>query len=285
MEALNNFTALIQLISAVNFANILFGYHKKVFRVLFNIKQTIDLKFDKVKKTTTIDLDSLQKIKPIDSTDGTSTEASIDTLKADYESFDIEFKTKLNTLYEDCRRASDTNWVKTFFLFISLYCVLDLLLIALIYTFNTTFTHCILHIINFATVIFIVIYVVNIFKQTSDPSYKVAIRDCAAIVIFAVLLSGLNSILISIGLDFPIPEWVEIISATLSILIPFIPCILCFFYVSLIVKKLHKQVDAKVEELSRKSDDLHKRVKVFNTVERLFQKKRIYTYSDTQEKV
>lgn len=285
METLNNFTALIQLISAVNFANILFSYHKKVFRLLFNIRQSIDQKFDEVRKATTIDLESLRKMKPIDSTDGTSTEASIDTLKVDYENFDTEFKAEVATLYEDCRRASDTNWVKTFFLFISLYCVLDLLFIALIYTFNTTFTHCILHIINFVTVIYIVKYIVNIFKQTSDPSYKVAIKDCSIIVASALILSGLNSVLISIWFCYSIPVWVEVLSTILSILIPFIPCVLCFFYVSRIVKKLHKSIETKVEELSRRSKKLHERVKEFNTIERLFQKKRIYTYSDTQEKV
>lgn len=283
METLNNFTALIQLISAVNFANILFGYHKKVFRVLFNIRQSIDDKFGEIKESTTIDIDSCRKMKPIKSTEGTSTEESINTLKEDYENFYTKFKHEIDSLYKDCRKASDSNWVKTFFLFISLYCVMDLLLIAIIYTFNTTFTHCILHIINLAAVICIVKYIINIFKQTEDPSYKVAIRDCSIIVASALILSGLNSILISMGFCYPIPNWVEVISTILSISIPFIPCILCFFYVSIIVKKLHKSVGNKLEELSHESNRLHVRMKELNTVEMLFTKTSVYTYRESQQ--
>ena len=278
MEALNNFTALIQLISAVNFANILFGYHKKVFRVLFNMKQIVDEKVKEIKKTTMIDLGSLRNMKPIKSIDGQSNEESINTLKADYENFDSEFQEAIESLYKECRAASDSNWIKTFFLFISLYCVLDLLLIALVYTFNTTFTHCILHIINFATVIFIVKYVVNIFKQASDPSYKVAIRDCAIIIISSIILSGINSLFIHWGYNFPIPDWVEISSLVLSILIPFLPCVLCFLYVSRIVKELRNKVEKNIDGLSKRSNKLHDRMTELNTVEKLFKKDKTITF-------
>lgn len=271
MDKLSNFTAVIQLIAAVNFANILFGYHKKVFRFLFNISKIINEKFGKIRESNTVNLDSLRIMKPIKTTEGRSTEQAINNLRDDYEVFDKECQNKIASLYALCRNFSDSNWVKSFFLFISVYSVIDITLIATIHTFNTTFTSCILHCSNIIALPITFKYIAYIIKQKASESYKTAIRDSIIMLSAAITLSLLNSLILKYtDLIFVIPTWFNTISCISSILIPFFPCIFCFCYVSFAVNKLNEYVNTSAKEITTKSEELQARMKELNTVDKLF---------------
>lgn len=228
MEDLFQFTALIQLISAVNFANIKFRFHEKIFRLLLNVKQIHRKMFEKMENAISADIESLKGMDPFETKNNKSIKPRIDKLIKDYQQLSLDWndqKGKYHLTKRDCIKAQG---FKSFFLFISLYCIYDLVLIALLTT-------------QYAEEARIGLFVLNSFSIL--VSFGFCIRTCfkkrrasesslyTAAVILSIISIALTIIAIKNISNFDC-EICNLINCISSIILPFAPCIWCFFYVA-----------------------------------------------------
>lgn len=135
MENLNNFSALIQLISAVNFANIKFNFHQKIFDLIANVDDIYDRKFKEVQSAIEADTVSLNSLEPLETKDGKSNANHIKQLRSRYSELNEKWDKKHSELGEQFKKCNQQRGIKSFFLFISLYCIYDLALFATIQSF------------------------------------------------------------------------------------------------------------------------------------------------------
>lgn len=280
METLSHFTSVIQLISAVNFANIAFGFHTKVFRILFDIRKTVKATYQPIKEDIIVASDSLKSMEPIETTDGKTTEEEVISLQQAYRELKTKCKKEIDKLYSTCKKFSDTEIVKIFFLFVSLYCIIDLVLIALSSAIKCIIPDTMLHLTNFLTFGFCFKYIIHIIKQNNKVTYKTAIIDTAIILGISIILSIINFIFIEIFyVSFEIPMYAVIISYCLSVLIPFIPCIFCFYYARNKVKQINTNVKDALQILKQESEKLQKRMDNLNSISNIFKRKRNYDFT------
>ena len=132
MENLNNFSALIQLISAVNFANIKLNFHQQIFDLIANVDDIYDRKFKEVQSAIDADVVSLNSLDPIETMDGKSNSKHIEQLRNRYSELNEKWDEKHSALGEQFKKCKELRGIKSFFLFISLYCIYDLALFAFI---------------------------------------------------------------------------------------------------------------------------------------------------------
>ena len=79
-----NFVSVIQLVTALNFANISSSLHEKMFKVLVDVKTFFNIRFGELQNKMTADLESLKSMSPIEAKDGKSNKSTIDELTNEY---------------------------------------------------------------------------------------------------------------------------------------------------------------------------------------------------------
>ena len=166
METLNNFSALIQLISAVNFANIKLNFHQQIFDLIANVDDIYDRKFKEVQSAIDADVVSLNSLEPIKTMDGKSNSNHIEQLRSRYSELNEKWDEKHSALGEQFKKCKEQRGIKSFFLFISLYCIYDLALFAIIQSFpNLDFYRLALNSLSIITILISLYYLYKIARQ------------------------------------------------------------------------------------------------------------------------
>lgn len=276
IEHLYLFTALIQLISAVNFANIAFDFHTKVFKLFFNVEDIIDHKFHRIKNAIIADQESLQQMTPLETTDGRTNLNSIEHLKKKYTKFSEQWEFEIDEVKDSVKGIETKQWFRSFFMLVSLYCIFDLALISILSIPNVSYSWAVvLFALNLGTTIFSLIIILKALLQKENIGghqlARFTLKYFTIIVLISVLIGGINEICISNQMFIITPKWVEQTFLYLSIIIPFLPCVICSVYTLYQTQKLENRVSDAVSSLQGKQDDLHKEKIELDNAYRLFE--------------
>ena len=106
MDDLFAFTALIQLISAVNFANIKFHFHEKVFELLLDVQLILDEMFRPMESTISADIESLMGMDTMETKNNRSLQPRIDKLIREYQGLSSEWNIKNKLITQPKKIAS-----------------------------------------------------------------------------------------------------------------------------------------------------------------------------------
>jgi len=238
MKELNSFTALIQLISAVNFAYIVPYFHEKVYAVLFNEDKFYSDKITYYQDLMIADQESLKTMK--DNANDGATQKAIDDLIEKCKKLSDKWNVKMDETRNMVDWVMNRKGFKSLFLFTSLFCIVDLLNIALtnVYNYNIFFMF------TYLMTILSFFYVLKLtwrilfsgWKNKDDVfCYKRSIRYFIQSFIFAFILALLNCWLQQY-VSYSIFKWVTSIVVILSVAIPFYPIVFIFLFIGGSVK-------------------------------------------------
>ena len=132
MSWIDNFMALIQLISAVNFVYIISHFPSAVLGVIFNKKKLINDRFSSFTNQINADLQSLDTMTPMTIQDGRTNGQEIESLKEDYKKMKSEWDVKRDETESVIDKAQSVKGSKCLILYTSLYCILTMFNIAMI---------------------------------------------------------------------------------------------------------------------------------------------------------
>lgn len=273
MEFLFNFSALIQLISAVNFANIKFRFHKKIFNILFDVKNVYK-KFSDIENAMNADIVSLDFMQPIDTKDNKSNKKEIEQLQKKYKDLFYEWRKEYNYVNDYIKKCINVKGIKSLFLFVSLYCVYDLALLAIISIKDITYywSSFICNLNVFSIIIVLVYYTIIIFRKNNNQEdvhlYKRTLHLSFASILYSFFVSWLPLF----GFGITISETQTMILSLVSIILPFYPCLFCVIYILIneyIVNSLVKKATAPLIQRQKSLHDdkviLDKMYVVFQT--------------------
>ena len=139
LDDLGKYTTLIQLISAVNFAYIFTRFHENVYKLFFDEKKLIEEKFVSFINDITVDKESLQSMEPIETTSGKSNKDVLANLKSDFEQLLGLWEQQKRKMTGSFQKVKDVKGVRSLFLFVSLFCLMDLFNIATILWLKSDF--------------------------------------------------------------------------------------------------------------------------------------------------
>ena len=228
METLNNFSALIQLISAVNFANIKLNFHQQIFDLIANVDDIYDRKFKEVQSSIDADVVSLNSLEPIETMDGKSNSNHIEQLRSRYSELNEKWDEKHSALGEQFKKCKEQRGIKSFFLFISLYCIYDLALFAIIQSFpNLDFYRLALNSLSIITILISLYYLYKIARQNyqdkDEKIYKVTLFLSVVSIIITLIIAAIIINTEGIVKTFMVNDYLPIA----AIFLPFFPCFLC----------------------------------------------------------
>lgn len=237
MNELEHFTALIQLISAVNFAYIVPYFHKKVYETIFNEEKFYSDRIISFQDTMAADLESLKRMKP----KGNGKEKKeFNELIGKYNDLNVKWEAK------KAETESFVDWVmnrkgfKSLFLFASLFCVIDLFNIAITNVIDANFLLVFSQLMAMLSFFYVIKLTYRILKsgwkqKDDDYCYKRTIRYFVIAFFLALLVALLNEWMLQYSCT-PIPYWTKKITLILSVGIPFFPCLFTFLFIGICVQ-------------------------------------------------
>lgn len=218
MEFLFNFSALIQLVAAINFAYILCQFNKRFDNVISNAGDYIQRSFDKISDKINLDMMSLKSKLALSQAGGLNCAAFIDKLTNSLS----EIKH-----YKEQKNVQIKNVISLFvnkegygclFFFLSLYSVLDLAIIAWISVSDNWNISLFLYLVN----LFSLIYSLFLFCRSTFSNVKHTNKGSliafVSIVIVSVLLVWGNS---NVTDPTPMSDKGEFLLSLISIGLPF----------------------------------------------------------------
>lgn len=129
-QELTNFVSVIQLVTALNFANISTSLHEKMFSKLVDVPTYFNLKFGKLQKSMVADIESLKAMSPIQTKDNKTNQSKIDNLTNEYQNLMTRWDAEKKRLESKMKEFLSTKGMNSLFLFVSLYCIVDMFFIA-----------------------------------------------------------------------------------------------------------------------------------------------------------
>lgn len=275
LDWINSFTVLIQTISAVNFVFIVSHYPRRVFGIIFNEKKLVKEKFKDNTDQIVADVQSLKAMDVLMLKDGRSTQEKIEVLKKDYEDLKKEWDSKLEEIKALILKSKNVKGSKSLFLVISIFCLLTLLNISMLGLFPGDFWFIFTVILNLLTFIysgFLTWVIWNNKWNAFDPveCYKRALKDYLYIICGSLLVAGINYLITIFCTRTPTSESFASIILSLSVFLPFYPCLVIALYVIYNEKKVSKKTSEETKPLLDRQVALHKRKLDLDDLEKSF---------------
>lgn len=275
MNWLDHYTALIQLISAVNFAYIATHFPSKVFGLIFDVNKLLNNKLFSYKNQVAADIESLKVMQPIKTDKGKSTENKIVELRADYNEHREKWNQKEGDIEERIDTAKSVKGSKCIFLNISLFCIFALFNIATLGVVKNDFAIVFTLLLNLFTLLYSLYLTYIMWKHKWDEftdvkCYRRTGTAFLLIVIIALFVSGINSFAISRVGASPIPDWLSNILLSFCIALPFYPCIISVVFIVLHEKKIKNYIETETAPLIAEQDTLHKRKEKLDMIDEMF---------------
>lgn len=219
MDFLFNFSALIQLVAAINFAYILCKFNQQFDSVINNACSNIQKRFQSITDKINLDSVSLQSKAADSQNAGFNCSAFIDKLSTSLNNIEQYKIEKEGVIRNIIKKFVNKEGYCGLFLFLSLYSILDLGLIAWISVtdnWNISFMLYVANVLSLIYALFLFIYSSVAKKQLSNGTSVVAFM---CIILFSVLLTWLNAV-------FPtparMPTRIEIVLSIISVVLPFL---------------------------------------------------------------
>ena len=274
MEKLFDFIGVLQVICAVNFAWIIEKFHATVFSKLFNTN-IIEDKFKPIDSDVCADLTSISEMLSKFKDSKIKFKDKLDDLKANYEAFKSQWAKAKDNVYGIVAKCLGAKCFRSFFLYISLYCICDIILISCIHAHNDVlFTHY-LCLLNYITAIISIWYLLIIIFQRDhrDDSklYQTALLALLVTIGTIVICLVVNKFWDNIIFDLITINIVSNFGSALSIIIPFIPCVFAALYSLISIIFIHIVIYFKTYSLKRKHKALRAQKEILNESYDLFQ--------------
>lgn len=230
---MEQFTSLIQLVTAINCAFIVVSFLKRVYDMFFNVQQMDSIYFNPLNQSINLCQGSLDNLNPPSTKEWTVFRRKVSRLKERLDVDRLQLSAAKATIIAEAESICQVSGFKSFFLFISIYCFCDLLLIGLISNCSWVGLKVIQLVYNILCFVFCIYftYVIHTRKwigKHSTQCYNNSILCVAVCLFFSIGLSALCELM---GLrDGMIPNNVILLSSALSLALPFYPIIFTFYY-------------------------------------------------------
>lgn len=256
---LNNYAALIQLISAVNFAYIFTRFHQRVYRLIFNEKKLIEDRFTSFINDITVDKSSLQSMEPIETTKGATNEQALTELKERFEGLLAAWNEQRSKMTSTLQRVKNVKGVRSLFLFISLYCLINLFNIATCGWCKNSFWDGFTILFNLLSFIVpaILTYKILRFKWANVSEvycYRWTSWSFIITITVSLLLAWLNFIYVGIEVMAPVMYKIAFV---MSIVIPFYACLFSVVYIACYELWFGHLAGSDTEKLRKLQKELH----------------------------
>lgn len=259
-----NFVSVIQLVTALNFANISSSLHEKMFKVLVDVKTFFNIRFGELQNKMTADLESLRSMSPIETKDGKSNKSTIDELTNEYLNLSSRWEAEKNRIESKMGDFFSTKGINSLFLFISLYCVIDMFFIAC--NFNKSnelsqeywFACCTMLSAIGSIVYFCLILFGKTKNVTKGKLYVIVTGIMLVLLILSIFAYSLNSI-ISSCFTLMREDTFLCLSDTLAVILPFLGFILCLVFITCIWMQINVMIKDSVMTLQELHGKLHNR--------------------------
>lgn len=275
MNWLEHYTALIQLISAVNFAYIATHFPSKVLGLIFDVNKLLNNKLFAYKNQVAADIESLKVMQPIRTDNGRTNENNIIRLRTDYNEHRKKWTQKQNDIEERIDTAKSVKGSKCIFLNISLFSVFALFNIATLGFLNNDFMMVFTLLLNLFTLLYslYLTYIMWEHKWDELSDVKCYRRTGSAfmlIVIVALLVSSINNYAINQTGGIPIPDWVSCNILAFCIALPLYPCIISIIFILLHENNIKNYIQNETAPLIAEQEKLHKRKEDLDKIDEMF---------------
>lgn len=233
---LEHFTTAIQLITAINVTYIFTHFPKRISDSIFNYEETRRQKYALFKDTHLSvlenDLDNMEKKKVLGQTLTVPAKLKSEVVRVK-EQWESWAKWSDNLI----KRTKEVKGVKCLFLFVSVYCFLNLLGIGVINVWSTGGTALeTLCAYNIVSAVFSLLILIKVLSgawnsREDNECYDSTRRYIGWGLILTVILCIVNSIFIHFGNYIVAPRWIIFLCLVISVVLPFIPCIFSIVYV------------------------------------------------------
>lgn len=258
LSYLNNYATLIQLISAVNFAYIFTRFHQRVYRLIFNEKKLIDDKFTSFTNDMTVDMDSLETMDPLDTTNGQTNRGTLDKLKEDFRQLKTEWDSKKEKMTNLLQRVKQVKGVRSLFLYISLFCLIDLFNIANSSYKNGGIFDYFFIVFSLASIVVpaILTYKILTFKWESK-SEVLCYKWTSTSFVFTTAGALILTLVFYNLWGLELPEWAYSACAIIAVFLPFYACLFSIFYVWGYEKRIKYLAGSDTKEVRETQEKLH----------------------------
>ena len=229
---LEKFTALIQVISAINFTYILTHFPKTVYDKILNEEELTNKRFQSfIDGPLSKAEESIECMDPI-VINGKDTIEHITQLKDLLNKYLTIWNDEKNKTEKIIQNIKEAKGIKCLFLFISVFCILDFFNIALVNIYDSQFVQVFIFWINlfsFAFTIWISFKIVfSRWKGREDNyCYNQTSRYIFYTLIFSVVFAIINEwIIAKYGVLLEIPIIISKAILWLCIILPLVPCLL-----------------------------------------------------------
>lgn len=232
MISMEHFATLIQLITAINCAFIVISFLDRVYSMFFNEDLMVKTYFDPVLRSIELNQGSLGNLKPDDKPEWAVFKKKVLQLQQQLSIYKEQLSALQTGIQCEAQSIRQVVGFKSLFLFISIYCFLDLFLIGLSARFMpiATFIQIAFNLIS----TFCCVYFYNVIQGKKWEGRNTI--DCYNyslwLFVFAVLISflcGVLATLFAITVD-DIPSGLLLLSNILCIVLPFFPIVFSFYY-------------------------------------------------------
>lgn len=218
MEFLFNFSALIQLVAAINFAYILCKFNERFDSVISNAGSYIQRSFEKISDKINLDTMSLKSKSASVQAEGLNCAAFIDKLMkslAKIEEYKKQKETRVNDVISVFVKKEGYCCL---FLFLSLYTVLDLAIVAWISVCDNWNVSLFLYLINLLSLVYSIYLFCYITFSKSRRSNRGSVIAFVCILVVSALLVWGNS---KVQNPTPMDPTCELMLSLISIFLPF----------------------------------------------------------------
>ena len=237
---LEKFTALVQLISAINFAHIFTHFVEKISKIIFNEEVLVNYNFIKYKEGTLVKLKhDIDKMSPIQ-INGKSTK-HIESLQKDVKLLIKQWdKVKIKSRIL-IKRIKKVKGLKCLFLYISAFCIIDMLNMAIINVCNNHFILIFVYLLNIFSLIISLLLVYKIIffkwgKKDDFACYNQTWKYLVYTIVLSLFLAFFNELYVrKYGILFDISPSISSFSLLLCVILPLIPC---FFSIVLLLSTI-----------------------------------------------
>lgn len=257
MNGLEHFTALIQLISAVNFAYIVPYFNKKVYGTIFNEEKFYSDKIVSFQDMMAADIESLKRMRP---KDNNKRKKEIDALIGKYNNLNVKWEAKKSETETMVDWVMNRKGFKSLFLFTSLFCVIDLFNIAMTSASSANPWVVFAHLVTLLSFLYVIKLTHRIlwsgWKQRDDDfCYKRTIRYFATASTVAAIGALVNEWMLQYTCT-SIPQWLTSTVAVLSVVIPFFPCVFTFLFIGISVQFINIYTDFNTKSIRKEQEGL-----------------------------
>ena len=257
-----HFTALIQLISAVNFVYIATHFPNRVYSMVFDENKLLKDKFLDFTSEISADLQSLESMSPITTDDGKTNEGKIRSLQKQYKTLKEQWDKEQEIILCEISNAKNVKGSKSLFLYVSLFCVLSLFNISLLSLFDCDFILFYTLILNVGVMVYSIYlsYIVWTHKwdgKSDEECYRKTCMIFLVTLLVSLITPTIIHCIVPASGGMPIPSIVFTIIISLCVFLPFYPCILSIIFILCHEAKIKKMTGNETKQLKTKQSQLH----------------------------